>query len=94
MHLNICSIQHFQDKNSDVINLLSSNHNKNLFIHWFTFQNGDYGAIIDFSHQFNVIDAIQKVQRTVKPVVSGQSKRRPKINFKTDYCLMQVKSIA
>ena len=31
---------------------------------------------------------------TVKPVLSGHSKRRPKIVFKTDYRLMQVKSIA
>ena len=31
---------------------------------------------------------------TVKPVLSGHSKRRPKIVFKTDYHLMQVKSIA
>ena len=29
-----------------------------------------------------------------KPVISGQSKRRSKLVFKTDYCLMQVKSIA
>ena len=31
---------------------------------------------------------------TVKPVLSSHSKRRPKIGFKTDYRLMQVKSIA
>ena len=31
---------------------------------------------------------------TVKPVFSGHSKRRPKLVFKTDYRLMQVKSIA
>ena len=31
---------------------------------------------------------------TVKSVLSGHSKRRPKLIFKTDYCLMQVKSIA
>ena len=31
---------------------------------------------------------------TVKPVLSGHSKRRPKMFFKTDYPLMQVKSIA
>ena len=31
---------------------------------------------------------------TVKPVLSGYSKRRPKLVLKTDYCLMQVKSIA
>ena len=33
-------------------------------------------------------------QYTVKPVLSGHSKRRPKLVFKTNYCLMQVKSIA
>ena len=31
---------------------------------------------------------------TVKPVLSGHSKRTPKLVFKTDYLLMQVKSIA
>ena len=31
---------------------------------------------------------------TVKPVLSGHSKRRPKLVFKTSYYLMQVKSIA
>ena len=31
---------------------------------------------------------------TVKPVVSGHSKRRPKMVFKTNYCLMQIKNIA
>ena len=31
---------------------------------------------------------------TVKPVLSGHSKRRPKLVFKTDYQLIQVKSIA
>ena len=31
---------------------------------------------------------------TVKPVLSGHSKGRPKLVFKTDYRLMQVKSIA
>ena len=31
---------------------------------------------------------------TVKPVLSGHSKRIPKLVFKTDYRLMQVKSIA
>ena len=31
---------------------------------------------------------------TVKPVLSGHSKRRPKMVFKTDYPLMQVKSTA
>ena len=31
---------------------------------------------------------------TVKPVLRGHSKRRPKLVFNTDYRLMQVKSIA
>ena len=31
---------------------------------------------------------------TVKPVLNGHSKRKPKLVFKTDYRLMQVKSIA
>ena len=31
---------------------------------------------------------------TVKPILSGHSKRRQKLIFKTDYHLLQVKSIA
>ena len=31
---------------------------------------------------------------TVKPVLSGNTKRRSKLVFKTNYCLMQVKRIA
>ena len=31
---------------------------------------------------------------TVKPVLSGHSKRNPKLIFKSDYRIMQVKSIA
>ena len=31
---------------------------------------------------------------TEKPVLSGHSNRRPKIVFKTNYCLMQVKNFA
>ena len=34
------------------------------------------------------------LRTTVKPALSGHSKRRPKLFFKTDCCLMQVKSIA
>ena len=37
--------------------------------------------------RLNIVD-------TVKPVLSGHSKRRQKLVFKTDYRLMQVKSIA
>ena len=33
-------------------------------------------------------------ESTVKPILSSLSKRRPKMVFKTDYCLMQVESIA
>ena len=37
----------------------------------------------------------ERIERaTVKPVLSGNSKRRPKCGFKTDYRFMQVKSIA
>ena len=36
----------------------------------------------------------QQAEGIVKPVLSGHSKRRPKLVFKTDYGLMQVKSIA
>ena len=47
---------------------------------WFT--------LIAFSTPYQV------VKSTVKPVLSGHSKRRPKLVFETDYHLMQVKSIA
>ena len=43
--------------------------------------------------QLNVKRLKHKEQYTVKPVLSGHSKR-PKFVFQTDYCLMQVKSIA
>ena len=35
-----------------------------------------------------------KILNKVKPVLSGHSKRRPKLDFKTDVRLMQVKGIA
>ena len=37
---------------------------------------------------------VRKNNNTVKLVLSGHTKRRPKLVFKTDYHLMQVKSIA
>ena len=40
------------------------------------------------SHQYG------KLTDTVKPVLSGHSKRTPTIGFNADYCLMQVKSVA
>ena len=39
-------------------------------------------------------DVILANPGTVNPVLSGHSKRRPKLVFKTNYRLMQVKSIA
>ena len=47
-----------------------------------------------FSALSNGIVEIFSSINTVKPVLSGHSKRRLKLVFKTDYCLMQVKSIA
>ena len=41
-----------------------------------------------------IVPSTQQNSRTVKPVLSGPSKRRPKMVFETDYRLMQVKSIA
>ena len=35
-----------------------------------------------------------KILNTVKPILSVHSKRRPRLDFMTDYRLMQVKSIA
>ena len=40
------------------------------------------------------INLIFSVPHTVKPVLSGYSRRRLKLGFKTDYRLMRVKSIA
>ena len=37
---------------------------------------------------------MSRPKHTVKPVLSGHSKRRPKLVCKIDYRLMQVKSIA
>ena len=41
-----------------------------------------------------VSSEVASKQSTVKPVLSGHSKRRPNLDFKTDYREMQVKSIA
>ena len=38
--------------------------------------------------------ALSSIPFTVKPVLKSHSKRRPKLVFKTNYHLMQVKSIA
>ena len=40
------------------------------------------------------MDFPNHIETTVKPVLSGHSIRRPKMVFKTDYRLLQVKSIA
>ena len=48
-------------------------------------------------HRFMISHFILKspfFEHTVKPDLRGHSKRRPKLVFKTDYHLMQVKSIA
>ena len=47
----------------------------------------------NFHSSFEACSAISSIG-TVKPVLSSHSKRRPKLVFKTDYRLMQVKSIA
>ena len=41
---------------------------------------------------FDVVLSV--ISTTVNPVLSGHLKRRPTLGFKTDYLLMQVKSIA
>ena len=46
-------------------------------------------TLFSLQHEFIIMN-----QNTVKPVLSGHSKRRSKIVFKTDYRLMQVKIIA
>ena len=45
-------------------------------------------VLIALLHHINVLLS------TVEPVLSGHSKRRPKLVFKTEFCLIQVKSIA
>ena len=48
----------------------------------------------DKNHGYQGTSSLVHLDPTVKPVLSGHSKRRPKLVFKTDYRLMQVKSIA
>ena len=49
---------------------------------------------MEFSIKFDTVKSRWSIVRTVKPVLSSHSNRRPKLVFKTDYGLMQVKSIA
>ena len=49
------------------------------------------------SHSAAIFSSVSKFtvcKSTVKPVLSGHSNRGPKLIFKTDFHLMQVKSIA
>ena len=49
---------------------------------------------LTFYDMFGEEKSCPNIKGTVKPVLSGHSKRRPKLVFKTDNHLMQVKSIA
>ena len=51
--------------------------------------------VVDKNHQQYKMERkyLSQCKCTVKPVLSGHSKRRPKLIFKTDYRFMQVKSI-
>ena len=49
---------------------------------------------LTFYDMFGEEKSCPNIKGTVKPVLSGHSKRRPKLVFKTNYRLMQVKSIA
>ena len=51
-------------------------------------------TLVKMQHCWKSHVAAQIVPITVKPVLGGHSKRRPKLVFKTDYRLMQVKRIA
>ena len=54
-------------------------------------------SLLNFPRKFSdmkVYNILVLKYTTVKPVLSGHLKRRPKLFFKTDYHLMQVKSIA
>ena len=57
------------------------------------YQPGKKSPAITVLQELAKIKQIQGIH-TVKPVLNGHSKRRPKLVFKTDYRLMQVKSIA
>ena len=60
-----------------------------LYIYW-GMNDCTCGTRWQYIHSHNLVYFIC----TILPVLSGHSKRRPKLTFKTDYCLMQVKSIA
>ena len=53
-----------------------------------------YTALMNLSDSQTVQDKVIYYVITVKPVLSSHSKGRPKSAFKTNYRLMQVKSIA
>ena len=49
---------------------------------------------LPYSVKHEAIFSLKVKEGTVKPVLSGHSKRTPKMVFNTNYHLMQVKSIA
>ena len=53
---------------------------------------GEANVDNDFLHATKV--TTEKNEDAVKPVLNGHSKEDQKLAFKTNYCLMQVKSIA
>ena len=55
--------------------------------------NGDMN-ILTSAHTVMKAQPLQHISNTVKPVLSGHSKKDQKLGFQTDYRLMQVKSIA
>ena len=70
----------------------------NIVLHWYIYKRlhpsiSQIRTIVtSISMMTPILSASQA--HTVKPVLSGHSKRRQKFVFKTDYCLMLVKSIA
>ena len=53
-----------------------------------------FNTLMELFDSQRVQDKVIYYVTTEKPVLSGHSKRRPKFAFKTNYRLMQVKSIA
>ena len=68
-----------------------------LSLHYFSFLNLLILSIMDGlylrTYWIHKLDLLQPKGITVKPVLSGHLKEHQKQVFKTNYCLMQVKSI-
>ena len=77
------------------MNITTMTWNKHSEYIWATYQENQFYQSLHYSHTLRYWCKWKlKTKYTVKPVLSGHPKRTPKLDFNSDYRLMQVKSIA